>query len=88
MHRRVSTDPSQSGPSLRAHPRMAEPAETYPGTDRYAPCPCNSGRKIQVLLRREGPLILGRAPPDRCNRKHDGIRPSNFVCPNQDIGHG
>ena len=47
MHRRVSTDPSQSGPSLRAQPRMAAPGETYPGTDRYAPCPCNSGQKYK-----------------------------------------
>ena len=47
MHRRVSTDTSQSGPSLRAHPRMAAPAEKYPGTDRYAPCPCNSGQKYK-----------------------------------------
>ena len=47
MHRRNSSDPWQSGPSVRAHPRMAMPAETNPGGDRYAPCPCNSGRKYK-----------------------------------------
>ena len=47
MHRRVATNPSQSGPSPRAHPKMAAAAEKYPGTDRYAPCPCNSGEKYK-----------------------------------------
>ena len=47
MHRRDSTDSSQSSPSLRAQPRKAAPAERYPGTDRYAPCPCNSGQKYK-----------------------------------------
>ena len=54
MHRRGSTDPSQSGPSLRAQPRMAAAAETYPGTDRYAPCPCNSGQKYKFCCGRKG----------------------------------
>lgn len=42
----------------RLHARRANPgfadfesapktAEAYPGTDRYAPCPCNSGRKYK-----------------------------------------
>jgi hypothetical protein len=47
MHRRVSTDLWGSGPSPQAQPRMAVSAETYPGTDRYAPCPCNSGQKYK-----------------------------------------
>ncbi len=52
MHRRVSTNssqggPSPSGPSLRARPRMTAAGEAYPGTDRYAPCPCNSGEKYK-----------------------------------------
>ena len=34
MHRRGSTDSSHSGPSPRARPTMAAPAETYPGADR------------------------------------------------------
>jgi uncharacterized protein YecA (UPF0149 family) len=54
MHRRVSTDFSQSGSSLRADPRMAELAKTYPGTDRYAPCPCNSGRKYKFCCGAKG----------------------------------
>jgi hypothetical protein len=47
LHGRVSDDPSQSGPSLRAHPRQTARGEKYPGTDRYAPCPCNSGEKYK-----------------------------------------
>ena len=51
MHRQRSTDfpqsgPSRSGPSFGSRPEMAR-AEAYPGTDRYAPCPCNSGRKYK-----------------------------------------
>jgi hypothetical protein len=47
MHRRVSTSPWLSGPLAPAQPSMAASAETYPGTDRYAPCPCNSGQKYK-----------------------------------------
>ena len=47
MHRRVSSHFLQSGSSLGAHPRVAEPAKTPPITDRYAPCPCNSGEKYK-----------------------------------------
>ena len=52
MHTRGSTNSwqsghSPSGPSLPARPRMAEPAAAYPATDRYAPCPCNSGKKYK-----------------------------------------
>jgi hypothetical protein len=54
MHRRVSNGPSQSGPSLPAHPRMAAPAEAYPGTDRYAPCPCDSGQKYKFCCGAKG----------------------------------
>ena len=54
MHQRVSTDLSQSGSSLWAHPRMAEPAKTKPVTDRYAPCPCNSGRKFKFCCGASG----------------------------------
>ena len=58
MHRRVSTNssqsgPSPSGPSLRARPRMTA-AEAYPGTDRYAPCPCNSGQKYKFCCGKKG----------------------------------
>jgi uncharacterized protein YecA (UPF0149 family) len=54
MHRRDSTDPSQSSPSLRARPRMAAPAERYPGPDRYAPCPCGSGEKYKFCCGKRG----------------------------------
>lgn len=52
MHRRGSTDFPQSGPppsdpSFRTRPGMAARREAYPGTDRYAPCPCNSGKKYK-----------------------------------------
>ena len=47
MHARIATGPSQSGASSRAHARTTAPAEKYPGTDRYAPCPCNSGEKYK-----------------------------------------
>jgi uncharacterized protein YecA (UPF0149 family) len=47
MHRRVATDLFQSNPSPRAQPRVAAATEKYPGTDRYAPCPCNSGEKYK-----------------------------------------
>jgi SEC-C motif len=47
MRRRESPDLLQSGFSLPAHPSMAEPAKTPPITDRYAPCPCNSGKKYK-----------------------------------------
>ena len=46
MHRQSSTDGSQSGSSSWSQPGTATP-EKYPGTDRYAPCPCNSGRKYK-----------------------------------------
>jgi hypothetical protein len=47
MHQGVSRDRWEFGPSLGAHPGMAASAEAYPGTDRYAPCPCNSGEKYK-----------------------------------------
>jgi SEC-C motif len=56
MHRRLSTDLLGSGSSPRAHPIMAEPAETRPTIDRYAPCPCNSGRKYKFCCGKKGRL--------------------------------
>jgi hypothetical protein len=52
LHNRGSTDfsqsgPSPSGPSFRTRPEMTARRERYPGTDRYAPCPGNSGRKYK-----------------------------------------
>ena len=54
MHLRDSTDPSQSSPSLPARPPMAAPGERYPGTDRYAPCPCGSGEKYKFCCGKRG----------------------------------
>lgn len=36
----------QRGPSLWDPPPTA-PAKKYAGTDRYSPCPCNSGKKYK-----------------------------------------
>ena len=46
MNRRGSAGNSQSGPSSWSQPKTAT-HEKYPGTDRYAPCPCNRGRKYK-----------------------------------------
>ena len=58
MHRGVSNSvslsrPSPNGPSLLSHPRMAASTEAYPGTDPYALCPCNSGRKYKFCCRKK-----------------------------------
>jgi len=37
----------ESEPARRSPARTTASAEKYPGTDRYAPCPCNSGRKYK-----------------------------------------
>ncbi|MCU0960860.1 MAG: SEC-C domain-containing protein [Pirellulaceae bacterium] len=39
--------------SRRWHSSKADRAEAYPGTDRYAPCPCNSGRKYKFCCGRK-----------------------------------
>ncbi len=45
--RRGSTDVSNSGPWRRTRPTGETTAEENPKTDRYAPCPCNSGLKYK-----------------------------------------
>jgi uncharacterized protein YecA (UPF0149 family) len=47
MHNRVSAGPWQDAPSMPAQSSKTESREAYPGTDRYAPCPCNSGEKYK-----------------------------------------
>jgi hypothetical protein len=47
MHQRVSAVPWRSASPPPAHPRTMTPGDAYPGTDRYAPCPCNSGEKYK-----------------------------------------
>ena len=53
MHRRRSTAASPGGFSPHGQSRAAA-GEGYPGTDAYAPCPCNSGRKYKFCCRRKG----------------------------------
>ncbi len=49
MKRQLSAGNSQSRPSSWSQPSQSKTAtnEKFPGTDRYAPCPCNSGRKYK-----------------------------------------
>ena len=54
LHRQVSDVGSRIGSSLPAQPRMVEPAQRQPATDRYAPCPCNSGRKFKFCCGAKG----------------------------------
>jgi uncharacterized protein YecA (UPF0149 family) len=54
LHRRLSTNPAPIAPSLQAHTRKARPGERYPGTDRYAPCPCGSGEKYKFCCGAKG----------------------------------
>ena len=44
--------PSSSSPG--AHTRKAARGEKYPGTDRYAPCPCGSGEKYKFCCGAKG----------------------------------
>jgi uncharacterized protein YecA (UPF0149 family) len=53
LHDRISADPGRSASSLPAQSRTTEPREAYPGTDRYAPCPCNSGEKYKFCCGRK-----------------------------------
>lgn len=48
LHVHFSTDHFQADPS---DPTNAAPKERYPGTEPYAPCPCNSGRKYKFCCR-------------------------------------
>ena len=52
MHLRASTRFSPVAPPPTSHSNWARPttrarSKAYPGTDPYAPCPCNSGRKYK-----------------------------------------
>ena len=47
LHGRSFGASAPSSPSLRADSRKAAPGGRYPGTDRYAPCPCGSGEKYK-----------------------------------------
>jgi SEC-C motif len=56
MHRPGSRglDLLHFGHSPPAQPRMPEVTPTNPKPDRYAPCPCNSGRKYKFCCGSEG----------------------------------
>jgi hypothetical protein len=54
MHRRDAADPPESIPTVRPRPIMAASREKYPGTDRYAPCPCGSGQKYKFCCGKKG----------------------------------
>jgi hypothetical protein len=51
LHQRPRFERSQSDPSSPALHGSGVAAEPYPGTDAYAPCPCNSGRKYKFCCR-------------------------------------
>jgi SEC-C motif len=54
MHARGFTDPPQDGNSPPARPTSGTSAGKFPGTDRYAPCPCNSGEKYKFCCGGKG----------------------------------
>ncbi len=47
LHRPGPHFPSRRSGPWQASQSGGAPAEKYAGTDRYAPCPCNSGRKYK-----------------------------------------
>lgn len=60
LHKRTFPDamtarPSMSAPGLaQAQPAPARSGDPYPGTDRYAPCPCGSGEKYKFCCGKKG----------------------------------
>jgi SEC-C motif len=54
MHLRSFGDSAPSLSFPRADTRKAAPGERYPGTDRYAPCPCGSGEKHKFCCGAKG----------------------------------
>jgi hypothetical protein len=47
-------DEEDEGYMPEAQPTRTTRTEKYPGTDRYAPCPCNSGRKYKFCCGKKG----------------------------------
>jgi hypothetical protein len=47
MHGKDFAVASPSVLPVRSNPSLAPSSEAYPGTDRYAPCPCKSGEKYK-----------------------------------------
>jgi hypothetical protein len=54
MHQRSFGGSAPCSSSPLAHTRKAAPGERYPGTDRYAPCPCGSGEKYKFCCGAKG----------------------------------
>ena len=54
LHQRNSTGISASDIVQRDEPITRASSEAYPGTDRYAPCPCNSGEKYKFCCGAKG----------------------------------
>jgi len=52
MHRRGSMERWTEPPVSQAHPTTLTRAKKYPGTGRYEPCPCNSGKKYKFCCGR------------------------------------
>jgi SEC-C motif len=48
------SNPAPISSSPRTPARKAAPGEKYPGTDRYAPCPCGSGEKYKFCCGAKG----------------------------------
>ena len=54
MHQPDSTVALQRDPWPQMHPRMEKPAEKRTTADRYASCPCNSGKKYKFCCGMKG----------------------------------
>jgi SEC-C motif len=54
LHQRLFGDLAVSLPSPRRQLDTVTPTEEYAVTDRYAPCPCNSGRKFKFCCGKKG----------------------------------
>lgn len=54
MHQGNSFNPFESSRSPQVQTRTESPTERFPGTDRYAPCPCQSGKKYKFCCGAKG----------------------------------
>jgi hypothetical protein len=54
LHQRLSHGNPKSAGSPASHPGPATRGEKYPGTECYAPCPCNSGEKYKFCCGARG----------------------------------
>ena len=54
LHGRLLAEPEPSPAPLGAQTKEAKPGDRYPGTDRYAPCPCGSGEKYKFCCGAKG----------------------------------